>query len=111
MFFCEEKIHKRFGADEIDNGKADCYHAAEHSADTSVFFGEFFVSRAEAAPDQRYCRGLQSVSEGEGKSHNIHTHLMSGHSIGSLLSGHDSRQHEADSHKNLLKKNAVTNFN
>ena len=36
---------------------------------------------------------------------------MSGHSIGSLLSGHDSRQHEADPHKNLLKKNAVTNFN
>ncbi len=53
---------------------------------------------------------MQTVPEGEGESHDIHAHLMSGHCIGSLIGGHDGSQHEADTHEQLFKEDTVANL-
>lgn len=110
MFLHKEKAHERFGAEEIYDRETYGNDAAEHPAYASVFFGKLLVSGAEAASDQRYCRGLKPVSEGERKSHDIHAHLMGCHCVGSLFGGHDRRHHETDAHQNLFEENAVSDF-
>ena len=43
--------------------------------------------------------GLQTVPEGEGQCHDIHSHLMGSHRIGSLVGGHNGSQHESNPHR------------
>ena len=111
MFLHEEKAHERFGAEEVYDREAYGNDAAEHPAYASVFFGKFLVSCTETASNQRYRRSLKPISEGERKTHDIHADLMGSHRVGSLLCGHDRRHHEADTHQDLFKENAVSDFN
>lgn len=107
VLLSEKQAEKPMCAKEVDEYQKCRDGEAKHFAGATVFLGQFLIFLAKTPADQSHSGGLQPVTKGEGKPHNVHAHLMCSHGIRPLVSGHNGSHHKTHTHQKLFKEYAV----